>query len=78
MDQWKVLRVVSNMLEAQLMKGLLESAGIPVFLRYETIGQIYALTVDGLGEIMVLVPAECWDEAEALLSPSPMGRDEDI
>jgi len=48
----------------------LESAGIPVFLRYESIGQVYGLTLDGLGEVQVQVPAEYVQEARELLETS--------
>ena len=56
-----------GMLAAQVIKGKLESAGIPVLLKYESLGQIYGLTVDGLGLVRVQVPAELAEQAEALL-----------
>lgn len=58
-------------LEAEVIKGLLESAGIPVFLKYESAGRVYGITVDGLGEVQVVVPGERADEARALIK----GRD---
>jgi hypothetical protein len=52
---------------AQIYKSKLEAAGIPVLLKYEALGLVYGLTVDGLGEVRVLVPAEHAAEAAELL-----------
>jgi hypothetical protein len=59
--------VSQGMLSAQVVRGKLESAGIPVLLKYEAIGQIMGLTVDGLGRVEVQVPEEFAREAEELL-----------
>ena len=56
-----------GMLPAQVIKAKLESAGIPVFLKYESLGQIFGLTVDGLGLVEVQVPDEWADDALALV-----------
>lgn len=60
-----------GMLPAQVIKGKLESAGIPVLLKYEAIGQVLGLTVDGLGLVEVQVPEGWADAAEALLQEEP-------
>jgi hypothetical protein len=54
-------------LQAEVVKGKLESEGIPVILRYQAIGRILGLTVDGLGRVEVLVDAEQAEAARALL-----------
>jgi hypothetical protein len=59
--------VSQGMLPAEVVRAKLESAGIPVLLKYEAIGQIIGLTVDGLGRVDVLVPEEYADDAEYLL-----------
>jgi hypothetical protein len=59
--------VSQGMLSAEVVKGKLESAGIPSLLRYEAIGQIIGLTVDGLGRVEVLVPEELAADASYLL-----------
>ncbi len=64
-----------GMLQAQVIRGKLESAGVPVFLKYESIGQVFGLTVDGLGLVQVQVPVEWAETAEALLSEGD-GEDE--
>ncbi len=58
-------------LVAEVIKGKLESAGIPVLLDYESIGRIYGLTVNGLGEVQVKVPEGLAEEALALLKEWP-------
>ena len=54
-------------MEAQIMKGRLESEGIPVLLSYESAGLIYGLTVDGLGEVKIMVPKHLAEEAKEIL-----------
>jgi len=38
-------------------------------LQYESVGRVYGLTVDGLGEIRILVPHEFADEAREIIKP---------
>jgi len=54
-------------LEAQIIKGRLESEGIPVLLSYESAGLIYGITVDGLGEVKIMVPRDLAEEAKEIL-----------
>ena len=53
--------------EAQIIKGRLESEGIPAVLRYESAGVIYGITVDGLGQVEVQVPAFLAEKARQIL-----------
>ncbi|HIE04566.1 MAG TPA: DUF2007 domain-containing protein [Candidatus Latescibacteria bacterium] len=64
---WTTVTATTGMLQAQLLKSVLESAGIPVVLKYESIGQIYGLTLDGLGEVQVQVPPDRLEEARKVL-----------
>jgi hypothetical protein len=57
-------------MEAQIIKGRLESEGIPVLLSYESAGLIYGLTVDGLGEVKIMVPQHLAEEAREILGIS--------
>ncbi len=61
-----VAYVTAGELRAQIVKGMLEGAGIPAILKYESAGVVYGLTVDGLGEVKILVP-ESWHEKAAEL-----------
>ena len=62
-----VIQVEHGLLRAQVIKAKLEEAGIPVLLKYESVGPVIGITVDGLGEVRILVPARCADEARALI-----------
>lgn len=62
---------------AQIYKGKLEAAEIPVLLKYESAGLVYGLTVDGLGEVRIFVPAEYADEARQVLQDVEEPVDED-
>ena len=54
-------------MEAQIIKGRLESEGIPALLSYESAGLVYGITVDGLGEVKVMVPKRLAEEAKEIL-----------
>jgi hypothetical protein len=60
-------------LEAQIIKGRLESEGIPVLLRYESAGLVYGLTIDGLGQVKVMVPQRLAKEAKEILATNGEG-----
>ncbi len=66
-EEWISLIIPKNPVEAEIIKGKLESEGIPVFLKKEAIGRIYGITTDGLGEIKVLVPKNLAKKAKEIL-----------
>ena len=57
----------TSYMEAQIIKGRLESEGIPVLLSYESAGLVYGITVDGLGQVKVMVPKHLAEEAKQVL-----------
>lgn len=57
----------ARQMEAQIIKGRLESEGIPALLSYESAGLIYGLTIDGLGEVKIMVPEHLAEEAKEIL-----------
>jgi len=59
--------VTSGLLQAEIIKGKLETNGIPVLLEYESLGPVLGLTLDGLGQVRVLVPDDQAELAYALL-----------
>jgi hypothetical protein len=71
-----VVYVEQGLPRAHVIKGKLESAGIPVLLKYESIGPIYGITVDGLGQVQIMVPEAYADEARALLDTTGASEDE--
>jgi hypothetical protein len=56
-----------GMLRAQVIRGKLEASGVPVYLKYESVGQVFGLTVDGLGLVEVKVPEIFVDQALDLI-----------
>jgi len=65
-EQLVTVRTAKYM-EAQIIKGRLESEGIPVLLSYESAGLVYGLTIDGLGEVKIMVPQHLAEEAKEIL-----------
>ena len=61
------VHVAQGLLKAQVFRTKLEYAGIPVLLDYESAGPVYGITVDGLGEVRIIVPTRYADEARTLL-----------
>ena len=61
------IRTVPGLMKAQVLKTKLESAGIPVLLDYESLGQVMGITVDGLGAVRIMVPQDRAEEARDLL-----------
>ena len=66
-DNFIVVEVVYGETKAHILKAHLESEGIPVLLKYESLGRVTPLLIDGLGEIQIKVPAECAEEAKQIL-----------
>ena len=54
--------------EAEIVKGRLNCEDIPAILRYEAAGIIYGLTIDGLGQVEVQVPAHLAQRAREILA----------
>ena len=53
--------------EANGIKSALDAAGIPVELRIGAVTKLFPVTVDGLGAVKVMVPADRLEEARAIL-----------
>lgn len=62
-----IVERVSGLLRAQVIKAQLESNGIPVLLDYESAGPAIGVTIDGLGEVRVKVPARLAQRARRVL-----------
>jgi hypothetical protein len=67
---WETVATASGMTQANIIAGRLGSEGIPTQLHYEAAGAIYAITIDGLGEVRILVPVADWERAKEVLSRS--------
>ncbi|MCL4859764.1 MAG: DUF2007 domain-containing protein [Caldilineaceae bacterium] len=57
----------ANMMEAAVVKGRLEHAGIPAIVRGEALGAIYGLTTGALAAVDVLAPSALADKALEIL-----------
>ena len=67
---WEIVATASGMTQAKIIAGRIESEGIPTQLRYEAAGLIYGVTIDGLGEVRILVPVSDWERVKEILSRS--------
>jgi hypothetical protein len=66
-EKFVVIEVVYGEIKASILKAHLESEGIPVLLKYESLGRVTPLLIDGLGEIQIKVPVEYAEEANQIL-----------
>ena len=53
---------------AHVIKSKLEAAGIPSILSYDSASLLFGITVDGLGQVRVLVRPEQAEDARKLLT----------
>ncbi len=54
-------------LEAQVIKGLLESYGIPCFFKSHAAPSVHMFAVDGLGEVKIMVQESLVEKAKKLI-----------
>ena len=59
--------VAQNQMEAQVIKGRLESEDIPAIVRGEALGAIYGLTTGSLAQSAIFVPAPLAEKAQLIL-----------
>jgi len=65
-----VLTVVYNEVEANLIKTILDEAGIDCLLITQVPHSVYPFTINGLGEIKIKVLASQLEEAKATIAES--------
>jgi hypothetical protein len=63
-----VVYTAQGHMRANVIKSKLEAAGIAAILSYEALSRIYGLTVDGIGQVRVLVRPDAAAEARRLLA----------
>lgn len=71
---WIVVYTAAGILQAQIIRGLLEAAGLPVNTTQEGAGATYGFTIGPMGEVEVQVPADRLEEARAILSDYERGE----
>ena len=62
----EVYKATSEM-EAQVIKGLLESYGIPSLLKSHAAPSVHMFTVDGMGEVKIMVMRPMAERAKELI-----------
>lgn len=65
-EEWVVVVVTNDSLEAEMIKDLLESGGIPVVLKSSKVSP-YPVSVGKMGEINILVRKEDKEVAEKVI-----------
>lgn len=65
---WVTIHRSNGVTEAEILKNMLESFGIPARVKAEAYGKILGMTVDGLGVADLLVPADRAREAQDILA----------
>jgi len=76
-EDWVVLGEVAGMLQAELLRGLLEAQEIPSVLSQEGAGRAIGLTFGSMGAVQVLVPSKDLDRAQEVLEIYYAGSDEE-
>lgn len=67
-EKWELLDEISGSIDAEIIRGLLESQGINVILSQEGAGRAIGLTVGPMGETQVLVPKNQLGKAKEILA----------
>ncbi len=60
-------------INAKTIIAALRGRGIPARYQGEIVGEIYGLTLDGLGEVTIFVPEEYLEEARSVLAAGEHG-----
>ena len=68
MQKLKELIVTDGLMEAEIIKSKLVSFGIPCMLKFESSGRLFGITLNGLGQVKVMVPPEFFDRAKEIIS----------
>ena len=63
----KELHKVWGPIEAEVVKGYLESNGIPCIFRGKVVQSVHPFSADGLGEIKIFVAEKDYSKAKELL-----------
>lgn len=72
---WMVVYVAGSQPEAHVIRGMLETNGVPSWIMQEPVGSALGLTIGSLGEVRVLVHPRDYDRALALLEDEPDEED---
>lgn len=65
---WVTVHRSNGVTEAEILKNMLESFGIPARVNAESIRTPYGQSIDGMGVALLLVPADRAAEAQDILA----------
>jgi len=65
--RWQVVAIVNGLAKAEIIRGRLQSEGIPTHIQQDSGGGMLALTVGALGEAKILVPEPLAERALDIL-----------
>ena len=71
-NEVELIRVPGG-ISAQSILAALHGRGIPARSHGEAVGEIYGLTLNGLGEVSILVPLEYLEEAKSVIAAAEHG-----
>ncbi len=75
--EWEVIAEVTGDGQAEILKGLLEAQGIPVWLSQEGAGRAMGFSVGEMGTVQILVPASALVAAQDVLNRYEAGEFEE-
>ena len=67
-EDWVVVLHISGELQAELLRGLLESQGIPVRLSQEGAARVFGFTVGPMANVEIMVPESHFQEAKSVFA----------
>ena len=74
METFIAVSTVQGQFAEQQVRAFLEANGIPTQVRGETRRTTYGISIDGLGRVEILVPADKADEARDILAHAERGE----
>jgi hypothetical protein len=73
-EEFIVVETTSGIIEAEILRGLLESSGITVRLSHEAVSTVFGLGVGPVAEVELIVPADQEREARLILADYHSGK----
>ena len=73
-EPYVAVSTVQGQFAEEQLRAFLEANGIPTEVRGETLRSTHGISIDGLGTVEILVPAEQANEARELLARAERGE----
>ena len=72
--EWTIVHVAQGEFQEDMVRAFLEAHDIPTAVQGEALRTTHALTLDGLGEVRIMVPPDRAEEARDLLQKVESGE----